>query len=191
MENELEVIVDPINEEEAVEETPEQETPAEEVPVERPAETPEAKVARLRRQLKQAEKRAGIVEKPVVIPPQAVIDAEEVANLSVVFNGLDTAQRAKLIKEVRSNGLEVNSKTLEEARRSEDYLLWDSAYQTKVAKEKAPAPTTTQPESEIKRTWKEIVNDPSTPLEEREKILIDKGLMKAPNRREKITRLSI
>lgn len=64
------------------------------------------------------------------------MDAEEVANLSVAFNGLDEVQRIRLIREVKASGQEVNSKTLGEVRKSEDYLFWDKSYTAKVATEK-------------------------------------------------------
>lgn len=127
---------------------------------------------------------------PSPAPAQPSMDAMEVANLSVVFNGLDTSQRAKLIKEVKANGKEVTSQTLEEAKKSEDYLLWNSSYETKVAKEKAPTPSTVQLESEKKKTWQEKLNDPTTSQEEQEKILIEHGLMRAPNVRKTQIKLS-
>lgn len=197
MSNEPEVIVDPINEEEEVETLPE--APPAAPTVEKPVETPEARAARLLRMTNQQRKRVGLPpvgeSQPVAPQPAATIpgmDAMEVANLSVVFNGLDTSQRAKLIKEVKANGKEVNSATLEEAKKSEDYLLWNSSYEAKVAKEKAPTPETKMPgegkpksEMEILDEGRGTFEDFINPSPDKTKVLEKTGLWKHPQARSK------
>jgi hypothetical protein len=72
------------------------------------------------------------------------VDPIEIAELSFAFEGLDSRERERLVKETKAQGLEINSKNLSDMRKNEDFAIWQSAYKEKVDKEKAPPPSTKQ-----------------------------------------------
>ena len=64
---------------------------------------------------------------------------EEIVEAISNFEGLDAKERAILLKESKVNNL-----SLKEARKSEDFLLWQKGHKEKVAQEKTISPSTKQ-----------------------------------------------
>lgn len=78
------------------------ETPAEEVPLEKPKETPEAKLARLKRQTAQLEKKLGLEEKPESKSKSGDLDYGQKAFLKSY--GVAGSDELQLVREYLSNG---------------------------------------------------------------------------------------
>jgi hypothetical protein len=75
-------------------------------------------------------------------PPASEVDIADLADKLSAVQGLDAAERGRLIKEAKMQGT-----SLEEARKSDDFKFWRSAYRAKVEKDKAPKPSTKQSSS--------------------------------------------
>ena len=100
------------------------------------------------------------------------MDAEEIANLSAVFDGLSQKERTRLIQETKVKDLEINSKNLAETKIDENFSLWLKSYREKVEKENAPLPSTAQSGTGGKIQFKDL-----TPEEQKE-YLQEKGYMR-------------
>jgi hypothetical protein len=101
------------------------------------------------------------------------LDVEDYIDISASLEGLDQREKEYLAKQHKLTG-----KPLPELRQDEDFKLWQSAYQTKVEKErKAMPPTGTQPESERPATLTERLAK-AISIEEKQKILEEAGLYK-------------
>jgi len=77
--------------------------------------------------------------------PEGEVDIEAIASQLSAVQGLDATERGRLIKEAKIQGI-----SLEEARKSEDFKFWRSAYRAKIEKNKAPKPSTKQSAGEEK-----------------------------------------
>lgn len=183
MENE-EAVVEPQvdQEEQPVTEQPE-ETPTEETPKDEGYD-PVALQEQLNKEVKareqltarakkaEADKRAleaklGAVEKGEPAP----LDVEDYIDISASLDGLDQREKAYLAEQHKLTG-----KPLKEIRDSEDFQLWDSAYQAKREEERAVAPDTTQELEEGPVTLTQALQG-KTPAE-KEEILRNAGLYK-------------
>ena len=109
---------------------------------------------------------------------QADPKMEEILETMENFEGLDVKERAILLKEAKTNNL-----SMKEARKSDDFLLWQKAYKEKVAQDKALSPSTKQtinkdtPEAKLDSFKKGDMSD-----EDREKFLEDMGTIRKFNR---------
>lgn len=103
------------------------------------------------------------------------LNVEDYIDISASLEGLDAREKAKLAEEHKLTG-----KPLSEIRKSEDFLLWQDAYQRKVEKEKALKPTSAQPEADRPRKLSEVLKDPKVSREEKEKLMKEFGLYKDP-----------
>ena len=170
--------MDELNKEES--ETLETETPPEEG---KPLEKPNADLENLNKQLfartKKAEETAKkletemeVLKAKIPVNTPITMDAEEIANLSAVFDGLSQKERTRLIQETKVKGLEINSKNLAETKIDENFSLWLKSYREKVEKENAPLPSTTQSATGGKIKFKDL-----TPEEQKE-YLQDTGYLR-------------
>lgn len=100
------------------------------------------------------------------------LDVEDYIDISASLEGLDQKQKEYLAREHKLTGL-----PLSEIRNSEDFLLWNSGYQSKVEKEKALKPSGTQPESERKKSPLEQITS-AKGLKDQEEMLRKYGLYK-------------
>ncbi len=99
------------------------------------------------------------------------LQVEDFIDISASLEGLDQKEKERIAREHKLTG-----KSLSEIRKDEDFLLWQSAYKTKVEKEKANLkPTATQPNSDGPISLEEALVQATT-REEKEKILSDAGL---------------
>lgn len=108
---------------------------------------------------------------------QAGLDVEDYIDISASLDGLDQREKERLAYEHKTTG-----KSLKDLRASEDFQLWQSAYQAKKEKESLSLkPSTTQSESERPKTLTEKLRTAS--LAEKESILAEAGLYKSPRPR--------
>lgn len=105
-------------------------------------------------------------------PVKTSLDVEDYIDISASLEGLDQKQKEYLAREHKLTGL-----PLSEIRNSEDFLLWNSGYQTKVEKERALKPSGTQPESERKKSALEQITS-AKGLKDQEEMLRKYGLYK-------------
>lgn len=108
----------------------------------------EAKNRQLFERAKTAEKKAkdaqDEVERLKKVPKtDSTLNVEDYIDISASLEGLDKREKEKLASEHKLTG-----KSLTEIRSSEDFILWQTAYREKVAKEKALNPSTRQTEAE-------------------------------------------
>lgn len=102
------------------------------------------------------------------------LDVEDYIDISASLEGLDQKEKEFLAREHKQSG-----KPLNEIRKDEDFLLWQSAYRQKVEKERLTLkPSSTQVESDKPRTLKEKLQGAS--IEEKEKLLTEAGYYKSP-----------
>lgn len=102
------------------------------------------------------------------------LNVEDYIDISASLEGLDQKEKEKLAREHKLTG-----KPLSEIRQDEDYLLWQSAYRAKQEKEKALAPSGTQPESDMPLTVAQKLANAKT-VAEKEKILTENGMYRSP-----------
>ena len=108
------------------------------------------------------------------------LDPEEVVKTMATFEGLDNAERLRLIQESKIKGI-----SLDDARKDEDFGLWQQAHKKKVEKEKVIPPSTkqgsdtTSPKARVER----FRSGQMTPQEENE-FLVDSGIMKDYSRKK-------
>ena len=107
------------------------------------------------------------------------LDVEDYIDISASLEGLDQREKEYLAEQHKLSG-----KSLTDIRSSEDYKLWQSAYRTKVEKERALAPSGTQTDEQKKVSLKERLANAS--LADQETILIEQGLYKPPKGRKKM-----
>ena len=70
---------------------------------------------------------------------KASIDPAETARIMVALGGLDSAEQNRLIQEAKLKEI-----SLEDARKDEDFVLWQTAHKEKVEKDKGLTPSTKQ-----------------------------------------------
>lgn len=103
------------------------------------------------------------------------LDVEDYIDISASLEGLDGREKEYLAQQHKLTG-----RPLKEIRNDEDFLLWQSAYQSKVEKERALKPTSGQPETDKTRKLSEVLTDPNVPLSEKEELMKKYGLYKDP-----------
>ncbi len=108
---------------------------------------------------------------------KSVLEVEDFIDISTSLEGLDQKEKEFLAREHKLSGRPLN-----EIRKDEDFLLWQSAYQQKVEKEKlALKPSGTQSESDRPTSLAEKLK--SSSIAEKEKMLTELGLYKQPRPR--------
>lgn len=151
-----------------VEETPEPEIdPA---PEPEPATDWEAEARRLQAELGKAKRQATKATKAATVPKET-LDVSDYIDISTSLDGLDPREKQRLAEEHKATG-----KPLKEIRESEDFQLWQSAWRTKLEKEAALKPSSTQAVEPPPKTVSQRLQDAS--LAEKEQILKELGLYK-------------
>ncbi len=170
-------------ENEIIEETnePQEEAPAEEIqeqPKEEVKETPKEKTEspeqyserekRYYARMKQAENMTKTAREELakVKKPQSVQDIDAIIEVQEATRGLSATEIAEL--KVRAD---IQKTSLSDARKNENFVLWQKAYKEKVEKENVPLPSTTQGEVEGEKDLKDLS------LDERTKIFENLGLI--------------
>ena len=106
------------------------------------------------------------------LPAKAVsagVDPFEIAEVTSALQGLDELERDRLIKEAR-----MSNTSLSDAKKSEDYKLWQKGYKGKVVS-KTPAPSTKQGTRSRGGSLDEQLSNANP--KEQEQILIKAGLV--------------
>jgi hypothetical protein len=104
------------------------------------------------------------------------LDVEDYIDISASLEGLDQREKEKLARDHKLTG-----KPIKELRNDEDFVLWQTAYKAKLAKELSLKPSTQQGEVEKPKTLTERLRGAS--LADKEKILAEAGLVKQPRPR--------
>jgi hypothetical protein len=154
-------------------ETPEEEEDFEETEEEVEEEEPDYKELFEREQQKSKgmykRLKSEQAKKTPVAKAESVANPFEIAEITSALQGLDELERDRLIKEAKLGGI-----SLSEAKKSEDYKLWQKGYKGKVVS-KTPAPSTKQGTQSRGGTLTEQLAN-ATPAE-RNKLLIKAGLV--------------
>jgi len=158
--------VNPVEEETTVEQPQ-----TEEVATPKEGDSPEQYSEREKRyyaRMKQAENiaKAAREELAKVKRPASFSNIDAILEVQEATKDLSAAEIAEL--KLRADALKV---PLTEARRNENYMLWQKAYKEKVEKENIPLPSTTQGNVKGEKTYKEMN------LEERTKYFEELGLI--------------
>lgn len=96
------------------------------------------------------------------------LDVGDYIDISASLEGLDQREKEKLAKEHKLTG-----QSLTEIRKSEDFILWQSAYKADAEKRKAVIPPSgKQPDSDTPISLEKALGEAQT-LEEKEKLLQD------------------
>jgi len=103
------------------------------------------------------------------------LEVEDFIDISASLEGLDQREKSYLAHQHKLTG-----QPLTEIRNNEDFQLWQSAYRSKVEKENALRPSSTQPDFPKVQSLKEVLTNPSTPLAEKERLMREHGLYKDP-----------
>ena len=152
------------NQKETSEETVEGEAPkAQEVDY-------EAKFKESQKEAIKLKKENDSLKKSKKTPTGEPLDVDSILEVQTATKGLDSDEVAELRLRAKALGVD-----LSEARKDENFVLWQEARKTKVAKAKALNPSTTQTESQKPKTLEQRLNESKT-FEEREKILDEVGL---------------
>ena len=183
------------------EETPEEEPQQEEEPINPPSETetPEKtdspkeeysdREKRLYARAKTAEEAAKVAKEKLANSEKPKSDVDAIVEVQQATNGLDPIEIGEL-----KNRATMNDISLLEARKDDNFVLWQTAYRTKVEKEKALNPSTRQEVTERPKTLTQKLAEAGTKpnwLEEKEKLLIEAGLWKNPRRRAEKDRIPL
>lgn len=96
---------------------------------------------------------------------------EDYIDISTSLDGLDVREKAYLAEQHRLSG-----KSLRDIREGEDFQFWQSAYRTKMEKENALRPSTTQANEDRPRSLADRLKSAS--LQEQEEILRENNLYK-------------
>lgn len=106
------------------------------------------------------------------------LDVGDYIDISASLEGLDQRE-----KEYLANQHKLTGKPLGEIRKDENFLLWQSAYEAKVEKEKlALKPNGTQPEGSKPSSFEEKLANATT-IAEKEALLKSMGLYDEPRKR--------
>ncbi len=172
-----ETIENPAEEETAEEETSDSEQETEE---NKPEVTKEEKVVtqkeldKLYARMKIAEERAkkaeGKLSKEKSSGETTDEEMDYILEVQKSTRGLDENEVDELRLRAKSKGI-----TLSEARKDDNFVLWQKGYREKVAKEKALNPSTTQTEVKKPKTVEQRLAEAKT-FEEKEKILDEMNL---------------
>lgn len=98
------------------------------------------------------------------------LDVDSILEVQTATKGLNSDEVEELRLRAKAKEL-----SLTEARKDENFILWQKSYKEKVAKQKALNPSTTQGETKRPKTVEERLQEAKT-LEEKEKILDELGL---------------
>lgn len=82
------------------------------------------------------------------------VPTEDLAGLAGkmrALSGLDAIESERVIRESK-----MQETSLGEARKSEDFRLWRSAYRAKIEKEKMAKPSTKQPIKTVEKNWEQM-----------------------------------
>lgn len=110
---------------------------------------------------------------------KVALEVEDFIDISASLEGLDTRE-----KEYLANQHKLTGKTLGEIRKDENFLLWQSAYQQKVEKEKsALKPTGTTVTEDAPTSLEARLSKEGLSIADKEKLLTEAGLYKSPKRR--------
>lgn len=172
MENEEGVVLE-YSPEEVVEEVISEDvkTPTSEAP-----KKPEEKVVPYDRFKKVNDELKKLKEQPVKEVNKA-LDVDDYINISASLQGLDAREQEYLAKQHKLSG-----QSLTELRNSEDFTLWQTAYRTKMEKEKKSlAPSSEQADADRPKSFVEKIRGAS--LSETEEMLTKAGLYKSPKPR--------
>jgi len=161
----------------------------EEVKTEEPVEQDDSKLKsalaqkeHFRKKAEEAEKALEKARKASSNSPAAPLDVEDYIDISASLQGLDQREQAFLAEQHKLTG-----KSLKDLRESEDFQLWDEAYQARKEKERALAPNSTQ---ELEEAPKSFINKlKGASLAEKEELLKEQGLYQ--DRRPKVDRADI
>jgi len=106
---------------------------------------------------------------------KSALDVEDYIDISASLEGLDQREKEYLAEQHKLTG-----KSLRDIRKDENFLLWQSAYQAKVEKEKlALKPSSSQMLKDAPKNFEEQL-EATTSMVEKEKMLIEAGLYKPP-----------
>jgi len=168
--------------EEAPKETPqsEKETPEK---TDSPKEEYSDREKRLYARMKQAEEDAKKAKEDLAKSTKPQSDVDAIVEVQQATDGLDPTEIAELKNRATITGL-----SLLEARKDDNFVLWQTAYRTKVEKEKALNPSTRQEITEKEQTFAEKLaganskgeKDWRSMIDKKEKLLIEAGLYKDP-----------
>jgi hypothetical protein len=103
------------------------------------------------------------------------LEVEDFIDISASLEGLDQREKSYLAQQHKLTG-----QPLTEIRNNEDFQLWQSAYRSKTERENTLKPSSTQPEEQRAKKLSEILTDPNTPREEKERLMRETGLYKDP-----------
>lgn len=104
------------------------------------------------------------------------LDVSDFIDISASLEGLDMKEKEKLTREHKLTG-----KPLSDIRKDEDFILWQEAYRSKLEKEKALRPSSTQADGDKPKGFMDKLRGAS--IEEKEKMLVEAGLYKTPRPR--------
>lgn len=114
------------------------------------------------------------------------LQVEDFIDISTSLEGLDQKEKERISREHKLTG-----KPLSEIRKDEDFLLWQSAYRSKVEKERQTIkPNSKQPDSDGPISLEEALAQAQTPAE-KEKILTELGLYKESRPRSDRSKIGI
>jgi hypothetical protein len=101
------------------------------------------------------------------------LDVDDYIDISASLEGLDQREKEYLAQQHKLTG-----KPMSDIRKEEDFNLWQTAYRSKVEKEKLTLkPSGTQSESDRPMSFDDKLNNAKT-IEEKEKLLAEAGLYK-------------
>ena len=187
-------------EEETAEEEPQEEVEEKETPKEEPKDQYTDREKRYYARMKKAEEAASKAKKETELAKREaakakmpISDIDAILEVQSSTKDLDTEEIAEL--KLRATALGIS---LTDARKNENYLVWQTGYREKVAKENAAKPSTTQPGEEKPKTLADELKSASAPgiredvrkLKEKEEILAKAGLWKSPSKRADEFKLS-
>lgn len=129
------------------------------------------KLTELKKQLEESEPKKAPATKVV-----KTLDVDELVSINASLEGLDTREQEYLVRQYKMTG-----QPMKEIRDSEDFTLWQSAYRTKVEKDKSLSPSSTQPDANQPVSLKDKLTNAT--IAEKEKILEEMGLWQNPRKR--------
>lgn len=165
-ENEPDVVEPESTEEAEVEEPPQEETPDDSA-----LKSALAQKEHFRNKLKEAEEKLAKAQSAPKDASKAALDVEDYIDISSSLSGLDPVEQAYLAKQHKLTG-----QPMKEIRESEDFQLWNTAYQQKLEKEKALAPNATQEDEAAPKPLEHKLKGAS--IAEKEELLREAGFYK-------------
>jgi len=151
--------------EEGSEQTPkvEKETPKKET---KDQDEPTDREKRLYARMKKAEEEAKAAKEELQ-KAKPNIDVDAILEIQEAIKGLDSTEVAEL-----KNRAKILNKPLSEARKDENFVLWQKAHQEKVAQDNIPEPTTKQSTEGGEKPYSEMT------LDEKNEYFAKRGFLK-------------